>query len=241
VFSLIIPSFSDDLLDACLSSLQATDQTPEPYVIVVADNGLSEDFKDKWPALLYYPVPHKPFVYSKAINVCAQALPNNDLFILGDDTDMLTPRWPWRIREFFKHWPSEYGMVNVSETTRTKPPLQMHEVEESPVSLAFVGTLIPRFVWNKIGPMDERYVGYGFDDIDYCVRLWRAGLKIGVCGAATIKHEKGTVGYQRALGSWDEVIQKCETNYVSFYAKWGLPLPPKPWEIKPMKAWEWMR
>lgn len=222
----ITPSFNDDLLDRFLTSLEVSEAGSSGRVIV-GDNGLSPACRARWPLLDYVSVPSDPYVMSTAINRCvARTRHDEDLLMLGDDIEMLTPSWLSRVERLLAEWPAEYGLASLAEPS-TLSTLGALDVRESPVSIAFVCTVIPRATWNVIGPMDERYTGYGYDDIDYDMRVLHHGLKLGVTGAAVIKHE-GTVGYRRRLGSWEAVNEHCLTSYRLFHLKWGLPMPPVP-------------
>ncbi len=84
-----------------------------------------------------------------------------------------------------------------------------------------MATVIPRWIWDEIGPLDQEYVGYGWDDTDYFLRVLHAGYKIGITGAACIRH-KGTVAFKRA----GLTKERGWLNYDRFHAKWGIPPDP---------------
>ena len=149
------------------------------------------------------------------------------LLCLSDDTEIVTPNWRDECALILANWPSDYGLLNLSETTATQTYGHMPtrgEIIESPSTLAFVATLVPSSVWSRFSGLDERFVGYGMDDTDFDLRLLHAGLRIGVVGGVTIKHT-GTVAYQRANGGWEGVQRLCGISYDRFYEKWGLAVP----------------
>ncbi|MDP9173781.1 MAG: glycosyltransferase [Planctomycetota bacterium] len=89
--------------------------------------------------------------------------------------------------------------------------------------------LIKRGVIDKIGVFDPRYFGY-FGDIDFGLRLQRAGFKM-VCakgawllheGAAYYKHLDGGVDFPGAVKDRMKVVQAA---YEAFREKWGRFLP----------------
>lgn len=47
---------------------------------------------------------------------------------------------------------------------------------------------ITRATWDEIGPYDDRYRGYGWEDVDYGYRLHAAGFPIEIVEAATAEH-----------------------------------------------------
>ena len=44
---------------------------------------------------------------------------------------------------------------------------------------------------STIGPLDENFVGYGFEDNDYCIRARRAGWETGITRQVCVKHGSG--------------------------------------------------
>lgn len=216
----IVPSRYDDLLQEFLRSLEEC-QPGSSSVVYVADNGISEGLQEKWPDVLFVPVDRDPFVYAKAINRCVRLTWPHDTLVLGDDMIMQTPGWLIAVERVFAAWPEGYGTINLrSDKERPLGPL---DVQESLTAQGGGITLTPRAVWDRIGPWDERYDGgYGYEDMDYCVQLWHAGLKVGTTGAASLKHA-GAATWQRVLGSYGAVIRRCLVNYDLFYAKWGIP------------------
>jgi GT2 family glycosyltransferase len=64
--------------------------------------------------------------------------------------------------------------------------------------------LIKRRVWEEIGFFDERFFMY-YEDVDYCWRAQRAGLKIGVCEKVRIWHEIKAVRERTRWQNWQLV------------------------------------
>lgn len=234
----LIPSFSDDLLQECFTAMERM-QRGSTSAVIVGDNGLSEKFLDRWPFPRYVGVPRKHFCWADAINRCAQgAGVKDDLLILQDDTAVLTPDWLNECEELLAAWPKEYGLLDLSQTTTARAygrEASKADPIEAPTTIAFTGATIPRHIWDEIGPLDDRFTGYGHDDSDYCLRLLHAGYKIGITGAAMIEHKhKGTEGFRRKLGV-EGINKQAVVNYDLFHAKWGL-LRPETMEMKFLQA-----
>jgi SAM-dependent methyltransferase len=234
----LVPSKTDEFLGPLLDSMEASEPGSSGRVLV-GDNGISGALKARWPQVTFVPVP-RPFVFAKAINACARAAEADgvvDLLVLNDDTLVATPHWVTMIEQLLAAQPDAaasdhgYGLVsleidggvgNEDQKARGRAPL---EIEETKKTVCFVAGVVPGWAWARIGPLDERYTGYGFDDDDYCKRLWDAGLRTGVTGAATVKH--GAAGYPhsstfaRELGA-AEWTRRYELNGRIFQAKWGL-------------------
>ncbi len=218
MISVLVPSFSDDLLEQLFASMEQSEPDSVRRVIV-GDNGLSAACRARWPQARYVSVPSDPFCAPQAFNLCAAvAGPVDDIVLLNDDLDILTPNWAQRAEALATAWPSNFGVLAFNESTAVHGA-----VVESARAGAFIGAVIPRHIWDRF-PWDERYTGYGFEDTDFCLQLWHAGYKVGVTDAVTIRHT-GTVGYMRRLGSWDAVQIACNRSFEAFYAKWGIPIP----------------
>ena len=57
-----------------------------------------------------------------------------------------------------------------------------------PRQLCFVCVYLPRSTLERIGPLDERFTGYGFEDDDYSDRIRDAGLRLAICDACIVDH-----------------------------------------------------
>ena len=69
-------------------------------------------------------------------------------------------------------------------------------------------------VYNKIGGMDERFPLF-FNDADWCLRVWEAGLRIGYTPTAVFGHKGGaTTKKVRIAGVWES-----HRALLRFYAK----------------------
>lgn len=68
--------------------------------------------------------------------------------------------------------------------------MPLNEVPSEVDWVSFAAVLIPRAVFEKVGPMDEGYFMY-FEDIDYARRVRNAGWKVRYCPEARIVHLRG--------------------------------------------------
>lgn len=63
---------------------------------------------------------------------------------------------------------------------------------------------LTRRTWDEVGAYDERYRGYGWEDVDYGYRLHRAGFPIKIAADATAEHHGPASSAQaRALKALD--------------------------------------
>lgn len=238
--AVLIPSRSDKHLEPLLTSMERS-QAGSTTCVWVGDNGVSLDFKRKWPMVHWVPVP-RPFVFAQAINILANAsVPNErddgtnaeipDLMVLNDDTEVATVNWITMCQALLASERAQsYGMISVQiaggvgnpeQKVRGLGPMDIVDAEKT---ICFVACLIPRRVFETIGGLDEAFLGYGFDDDDYCERVRNAGLKCGVTGAVTVKHGFGnnvhSSSYVPLLGH-AEWMRAGEYNGRVFAKKYG--------------------
>jgi hypothetical protein len=236
VISVLVPSRTKEFLHDLFRSMENSEPGSVSCVIV-GDNGLPDDFKMFWSYLgvSFVPVP-MPFIFSRAVNRMASVAPSaNDLLVLNDDTEILSGRWLTRVDLFMQALTRKeeyklYGLVSLQIEGRAGNPEQTRVsgdfLRETESSICFVATLIRRHVWDELGPMDERYIGYGHDDDDYCVRVWHAGYLTGVTHAAMVKHDKGP-----GVGTYAQVLigqdweDQFDLNAKLFSEKWGITFP----------------
>lgn len=198
----IIPSRTDEYLDTVLESLERS-QPGSVSRVVVADNGIGDQVRRYWEAqrVTFVRVP-VPFVFARAINMGVDATePADDLLLLNDDTEMLTERWAEVGEKMLERISlRNYGLISLSISKKENvgnhdqaldPMLNPNGgVKESMKTLCFIAVVIRRWMWEKIGRLDESFTGYGFDDNDYCVRVWNSGKRCGIVSSLVVKHGK---------------------------------------------------
>lgn len=227
--AVIIPSCTDALLHECLLSMEESEWASACSVIV-SDTGLKSE---NW-SVRRVKSPMPKFVHMVALNRVMDNLTNEDIIVLGDDTKITSPGWFTAVNNLLANWPEGYGMLNFTEEKLLEfadPKAWFDQNRESanPVplqsdqTLPLCGSIIPRAVYDKVGCFDERYIGYGWDDIDYCVRLLHAGYKIGTTSVVTFQH-KGAASYCAELVDRSFLLTMSTVNKVLFREKWGLPL-----------------
>lgn len=75
-----------------------------------------------------------------------------------------------------------------------------HDHERPVVWVAGAAQMWRRELAHRIGPYDTRISSYGGEDIDWCLRVWRAGLAVHYVPAAQIVHVFQQVTRQRRYG-----------------------------------------
>jgi hypothetical protein len=150
----------------------------------------------------------------------------NDVLYCGDDVRLIEPNTIKRLQELAYSDP-EIGILS--------PKIIGHAQEwqmrptASPITfapwLAFVFVYIKRSVIEKVGYLDERFEGYGADDLEYCFRARRAGFKLGVASDINVKHGFGKDIYgstfKRTRGE-DQMAKDDRANWTRFAEKYGI-------------------
>lgn len=201
--SVIIPSRTEEYLHQLITSLfdkEPNWQSVNDWTIFVGDNGLTPAYADYLRSIgvIVYSVVD-PFVFAKAINdgVKMSAL-DSDLLIMNDDAYFLTQNPLAQAMSIAKMAEDQhFGVIGIQVATGgVGNPDQARTVQrgtilETNVTVCFMGALIPRNVWNSVGELDESFVGYGFEDADFAIRVRRAGHKLGISSDIQIHHGLG--------------------------------------------------
>ena len=202
--------------------------------VIVADNGLSPEVKKAYFQPAYVPVPN-PFCFSKAVNMAdACTRTSDDLMILNDDTEAATTNFLYRLEKLLDD-NRDYGIVSCSIEggAYNKQNIKYNGedvsksdiIEEPSVTLAFIAVVISRQCWSAVGPMDERFTGYGYEDNDYCLRARKAGFKTGITRSVIFKHGRDGRAHSSSFlkyngeRKWNELRTQ---NQILFNEKWGI-------------------
>jgi len=229
MISVVIPSRTDEYAGSLLDSMEQRESGSTKSVVVV-DSGLSSEFKARWPQVIFVPAA-LPFVFAQAINAGVERIrKENDILVLNDDTLIASPNWhTFSSYIVQKAYEQKFGIVSaqidggVGNQEQKFQGLGPEDIVETSNIVCFVAALIPRQVWNEIGGLDTRYIGYGYDDNDYCARVSLAGYKMGVTGALTVKHGKGDMPHSSTFAKVFGPVEwqrRYDLNKRIFEAKW---------------------
>jgi GT2 family glycosyltransferase len=221
--SVIIPSKNINNLVPCVRAVRQHEPSAE---IIVIDDGLPNvgimrglDRRDRAAFDgVWFVGGMKPFVYARNCNIgIAEAYRHPDtidvsthtevryvpgenpdgVVLLNDDALLMSPGGFTLLAQAASDHP-EYGVIGgVSGVTgnRNQRPRGIGLREDSRM-VCFFCVYIPRTTIERIGLLDERYVGYGLDDDDYCWRVKNAGLKIGIHDGCVVDHGSLTSSYR---------------------------------------------
>lgn len=205
----IIPSRRDTKVLACVDSLRAIQPDMAPEQVVIVSDGLSQQVRAflgaKWVD------GKRPFVFSEAINAGARAAGDSDLFICGDDVVFASPG-------MVDHLQARSGGVAAiaPEVAGTcgQPEQRTNSTATRTNWLMFICVYIPREAWDVIGELDERFVGYGCDDLDWSLRARSYGPLVIDHDVSVIHDGPSTF---RSLPDWRHLY---EQNKQVFRDKW---------------------
>lgn len=236
MISIVIPSRTDAFLNRALTSIERSQPgavVGGAWHIVVGDNGLSEATRAAYPKVRFVPVPD-PFVFARSINLCvAQAGEDDDLLILNDDTEVLSPNFLVELEKALaqkSNW--SYGILSPEIVGGVGNPDQMWKgtdrvgVTKTGITICFLAAVVRRELWESIGPLDERFTGYGCEDSDQCRRAVEDGWSLGVIGGIRVAHGVEALGLTMG-GTFASRYGPVEHTRLSekaraiFEAKWG--------------------
>ncbi len=225
----IVPSRTDKLLGALLTSIDSSNSHTD-FQIVVADNGLSPDFtawaREYFP-VLFVPIP-EPFNFAVAINRAVEASdPGTDILIINDDVVIESEGFVRSMQSALEQARREaFGIISpvieggVGNTDQGEtPPAGQIRLTRRPI--CFVAAAIPREIWTQVGLMDERFVGYGFEDVDYSRRVVEAGWKVGVTGAGRVRHGTDAIPFSTTFRQHKNLAALSDLAGRLFAEKWG--------------------
>ena len=195
--SVVIPSKTASNLIPCAHAVRGHE--PQAKIIIV-DDGLDLSKADAasaggcWACSLE-PGPvlivegSKPFIYARNCNLGIRAADTDDVVLLNDDAVLHTPGGLSALQQSAEQHP-EFGLIaatcnNVGNRNQWPRGIGLRE---DPRTVCFVAVLIPRRTFDLVGLLDEDYTGYGFEDDDFCYRVRRAGLKIGIHDGCFVDH-----------------------------------------------------
>lgn len=206
-----------DLTDLAVYSLRA--HTPRPYRLLLIDNASDDDLSCLAPDELA--VPQRPRHFAHNCNLALEraggarvVLLNNDVFLpsgwlegllggldLGHgvvggvsnfelplDLDLAGERVRLGaqgdrrdVRGRWEELAQVLGAYNRAGAQR--PPLLKN-------SVSFYAVAISRAAQRQVGRLDQRFV-HGYEDLDYCLRAWLAGLSVAAALNAFVVHFGG--------------------------------------------------
>lgn len=217
--SVVIPSRTASNLESCLFSIVAR-ENPHPRIIVV-DDGLEFANAEQRQFIISHTqivFGTKPFVFARNCNIGIHTAGDDDVIVMNDDAMLKTPGGFSALQMIADSHP-EFGVISAASNNVGNPnmlPRFGRQLREDPRMVCFVCVLIPRRTIETVGYLDERFIGYGCDDDDMCMRVRADGGKIGIYDGCIVDHASLKSTY-RSNGGGD-----FSANLEIFKKKWGV-------------------
>ena len=221
----MIPSARGENLVRCVGALFDRHPGLPPNRVIVIDNG-ARKAESLMPQGMTWIPGVKPFIFSRNVNLGvakAWEMGGDFVVIMGDDVLALTPSGFEMMVQCMTADPTLgilsaaiCGLVgNGNQNHDGTPGAAVSRSEDS--YLCFVCVMITRRVWEKVGPLDEQFVGYGYEDNDYSNRVRQAGFKLGVLNTCAVNHRDVPSMFR----SGEHLLEKFEENRQIYLKKWG--------------------
>jgi len=200
---IVIPWWNNnDLTLKCLESI--AENTTIPYRVILINNG-SEDSVSVlekiqreiiWPKNLVVKQNIENVGWVKAVNQGLKEFLKGDgdyVVIMNNDTEVVKG-WLKALKTKMEK-DKELGLVSPLVDTKDQDIYWEHyqkEKDNKYVSfIPFVCTMASKYVIQEVGLLDEKIDNGMGDDMDYCIRVKKMGLHIGVVKDIVIHHKHG--------------------------------------------------
>lgn len=218
-FKILIPSARFSNLDGCVRSILDHDPLPKDRILVI-DDGARKDAPPNFPVTWVDGA--KPFVFSRNINLGWMAAGfDSNVILLNDDARLKTVGGFSYMAQATLRRPS-MGVCSAAIDGMVGNPNQHPKagvgLRTDPRALAFICVYIPARTSRRIGFLDERYVAYGGDDMDYCRRTLDAGLELGIFDGCVVSHGEVPSTF-RTKPDIDQLLEEGRRLYTEKFGK----------------------
>jgi GT2 family glycosyltransferase len=197
-FDVVILSANANNLVACVNAVLDQEPGLDPSNIIVVDDGARKAAEARLPAVRWVQG-EKPFIFARNANL-GIAASQRDVILLNDDALLITPTGFRHLAERARSQP-EVGILgsgvrgvvgNPNQTARGRGFRAETRV------VCFVAAYIRRDVLEALGPLDERFVGYGYEDDDYSQRALDAGYTLAIDDGCVVDHNRLPPTFRRS-------------------------------------------
>ncbi len=239
-FSIIIPTRNTYNIACNLQAIQSKDPNSLSRVIVVDDeqDGGVEGVCDALKVRRVLGI--QPFIFSRNINLGIAAAGDDDVILCNDDTGLFSD-FGFGYLSVIANENPQFGIISAAITGAVGNTEQLAQAgtrlrEAKHHTVVFVCVYIRRQVlWDLVTAygdlekegflnngryewLDERFIGYGYDDDDMCERVRRLGLKLGVFDGCVVEHGVLPSSYRGHAGM---MATDLKPNRDRFIEKWG--------------------
>ena len=231
--------------EACLTSLFTRTDYPGRLEVVVADNASSDEtvarlteWAQREPRLKLV-LNDSNLGFSAGNNTGLAAATGDYLVMLNNDT-VVTRGWLLTLLRHFQ-WQPQLGLLGPATNhigNESKVPVHYADLADMPAAargwtlrhmgelypmrtLAFFCVMLPRAVFERVGPMDENFGRGFFEDDDYCRRIEQQDLTLA-CADDALVHHRLSASFAKVKNT--ERQELFERNKAYYESKWG------PWQ-----------
>jgi GT2 family glycosyltransferase len=169
----------------------------------------------------------QPFVFARNCNLGIQYFGDKDIFLCNDDIEVVKKDFFHKLHAIADKYP-KCGMMSPlikggvgndvqSYYKARELPKGTPKQEVVKTTLHFPCILLKRRMIHRIGLLDENFVGYGFEDVDYCLRAYWAGFDVMVTRQLYVKHGDGEAGLERGKNYSVSFAKEPEENLSMLY------------------------
>lgn len=220
VLHVVIPSCRADNLIPCVRSILTAHPTWEPSRIIVVDDGARLEAEPELPAIQWIEGA-KPFIFARNVNRGLEAAAPHDVIVMGDDAYLVSANGFDQLAEEARKHPDVAVCSAAIRGIVCNRNQQQSSISTSlrpeSVRLAFVCVYLSRAALTQIGPLDERFIGYGYDDFDYCRRAREAGFRLAVWDPCLVVHADERSAYRNR----PDISELLIHNRSLYESKWG--------------------
>ena len=233
-YGILILNKHPEIANACIQSIKEQESLGVP-IVVVCDNHSGEAIAHDVGKVAVY----GDFCFSKSVNIGFAAMKNLDVFLMNDDVTIVEPNTisncatlagahgrvgilapmvdggvgnPYQDWNRQKElWPDDKWHLDVPGRKSTDMPV------------CFVAVFLKRKLIRELGPRDENFTEYGFDDNDYCIRARRKEWKTTITRLEHVKHGVGGPEFKQGH-NWNVTYMRenRQSNEDIFRNKYGL-------------------
>lgn len=230
------------LTERCLASLVEHDDAG-PLQIIVVDNASVDQTPQRLRAWADVDPARRQVIlnadnrgFGPAVNQGLAVASGDYLVVLNNDT-IVGPGWTRGMRRHFEMDPG-LGLIcpitnNIGNEAQVALPgrtpaevflsARRYSFQRSgrllPLpNVAFFCVMMPRRVYEAVGPMDEQFVPGFFEDDDYCLRVKEKGFTIG-CAEDVFTYHELSASFDAEGATRRQMI--FERNKALFEKKWG--------------------
>jgi glycosyltransferase involved in cell wall biosynthesis len=230
-WSVVIPSNDADRLRRCVRSILDAHLGLPAEKIIVVDDGAREQWKEEDPAVTWVDGV-KPFIYARNTNIGIRTVYRKlldggyhqliyyNVVIVGDDVVVRTPGAFDLLAETAKRdkvfavSPAIEGLVgNGDQHRRTQGA-----VRETRHPLCFVCVYLTSEAISKVGLLDENFVHYGGEDVDWSWRAQALGGRLLVDDRVVVRHNDE--GMPSAFRSKPDIMELSKAGVEQLKVKW---------------------